>query len=428
MASVTFDEANSGFEQFASWYRERPTQLAFAVSLLLHALLIVLIPGFRSVPLETPSVLTVQIVNTDPVVERVAEPEPVVRQEQQTPLPVLPAVVPPVPQPRAVEQEPIRPREIVQPQAAPLLRQPELAPVEAVERPRLSPAAPVQRTQVQPDVVKRLELTPDQPVVPVVRREPVVQAEAPPEKIAEVRRDPRVVRPTPPPAQARPDVAPPISQPVPIQKQSVETVQAPPKQVAEIRRQPRVVESSPDRPQPRPDAPPPTSQPIRIEQPETAELLAVQPMPAEPVPVVRSQPQAAPTAPPAAIVAARPSAPLPAAAPVVAAPVPPPSARPAVEVVAPSVLEAYRQSVSQKVMQHMRYPRTAVRRKWEGKTVVEMQVSADGTVTQVVVAESSGRKMLDDAAIAMVQKSLPLPKPPRGVRTVKVPVVFRLQG
>ena len=60
--------------------------------------------------------------------------------------------------------------------------------------------------------------------------------------------------------------------------------------------------------------------------------------------------------------------------------------------------------------------------------MVEMQVAEDGTVTRVIVAESSGRKLLDDAALAMVENSMPLPKPPRGVRTVKVPVVFRLQG
>ena len=76
----------------------------------------------------------------------------------------------------------------------------------------------------------------------------------------------------------------------------------------------------------------------------------------------------------------------------------------------------------------MNYPRLAVLRKWQGKTMVEMQVSPDGEVIELVVAESSGKELLDDAAVAMVKKSLPLPKPPRGVRSVKVPVVFRLQG
>jgi protein TonB len=76
----------------------------------------------------------------------------------------------------------------------------------------------------------------------------------------------------------------------------------------------------------------------------------------------------------------------------------------------------------------MRYPRIAERRKLQGKTVVQMNLSADGDVIQVLVAESSGKDVLDDAAVKIVRKSLPLPKPPLGVRTITVPVVFRLQG
>jgi TonB family protein len=64
----------------------------------------------------------------------------------------------------------------------------------------------------------------------------------------------------------------------------------------------------------------------------------------------------------------------------------------------------------------------------EGKTVVEMQLSANGDVTRLSVAESSGKDVLDEAAVAMVKRALPLPKPPPGVRSVRVPVVFRLQG
>ncbi len=339
-----------------------------------------------------------------------------------------PAIVAPAPLPRVVEQEPLRPRQVVEPQPAPLVRQPETPVIEAVDRPRLAPAAPAQRAQIQPQVLSRPDLAPGQPVVPVVRQEPVNEVEVPPQQTPEVRREPRVVRQTPPPEQSRPDLAPPVAQPAPILTQPVETVQAPPKQAVEVRREPRAVPVTPDQPRPRLDEPPPASQPVRIAQPDASELVAVQPAPAAPVPVERSKPQANPTLAPVDPVTPSPSAPVPLASPVVAAPAPPAPVRPAVTAVSPSVLEAYRQSVSREVMKHMRYPKTAIRRKWEGRTVVEMQVSADGTVTRVFVAESSGRKTLDDAAIAMVERSLPLPKPPNGVRTVKVPVVFRLQG
>lgn len=238
-----------------------------------------------------------------------------------------------------------------------------------------------------------------------------------------------MVRPVPVEAQ-RPDVVPSVTPPVQIQQQRVERPEAPPQQIAEVRREPRVVTPTPSRPLP--DAPPPAVSPVRIQQPASAQAAPAQPVPAEPVPVERTKPQAAAAAAPPASVAARPSVPVPAAAPVVAAPPPPvpapAPAKPVVEAVEPSVLEAYRNSVSQEVMKHMSYPRVAVRRKWEGKTIVEMQLSAEGDVTQLSVAESSGKDVLDEAAVAMVRRSLPLPKPPPGVRSVRVPVVFRLQG
>jgi len=129
MSAVTFEETSPELEQFVDWYRKRPTQLAFAASLALHALLIAVIPGFRSVPLETPTVLTVRIVNQEPLpepvinpqpvsepepvpvpepvsaAEPVPAPEPVIRREELLPEPVVALeFVPPVPQPRVIEQ------------------------------------------------------------------------------------------------------------------------------------------------------------------------------------------------------------------------------------------------------------------------------------------------------------------------------------
>ena len=88
----------------------------------------------------------------------------------------------------------------------------------------------------------------------------------------------------------------------------------------------------------------------------------------------------------------------------------------------------YGQSVKRAVMQHMLYPPKARMRNWQGVTVVRIDLSPEGDVTQLVVAESSGKDVLDDAAVKMIRRSLPLPKPPQGLRTVTVPVVFRLQG
>ena len=74
---ITTSESSTQFEPIARWYRERPTQVAFVVSLLLHALLIALIPGFRSVPLDTPAELTVQIVTEEITAAEIPAVEPV---------------------------------------------------------------------------------------------------------------------------------------------------------------------------------------------------------------------------------------------------------------------------------------------------------------------------------------------------------------
>ena len=63
MSAIALRDSGADFEPFASWYRKRPTQVAFAASLLVHAILIAVMPGFRVAAPDTPSVLTVQIVN-----------------------------------------------------------------------------------------------------------------------------------------------------------------------------------------------------------------------------------------------------------------------------------------------------------------------------------------------------------------------------
>lgn len=397
MTAVALGESSTEFEPFVSWYRKRPTQLALAASLLVHALLIAAMPGFRSVPLDTPSVLTVQIVSEKvPVEETVApqqlpEPEPVVRREEALPetaesveLPAPPEFVAPVPQPRPIEQTPVVSRPDVEPQPVPVLQQPEVQPVQEVAQAEIVPVVPREKPQLQPIITSRPELAPEQPVVPVIEPEVTARIDEPVMQPAQVRPEPRVVRQTP-----------------------------------------ANVQQTPLRPEaPQPDAPTPRVAPAQLQPPVVATPSAPAPAP-QAAPVKQAAPQApVAAAPPVTAAVAKPSAPAP-----VAAPTPPAPPAPVIETVEPSVLEGYRQRVSKEVMQHMKYPRVAVMRKWQGKTVVEMQLSADGAVTRIAIAESSGKEVLDKAALEMVEQSLPrLEKPPRGVRSVKVPVVFRLQG
>ncbi|HEV8262220.1 MAG TPA: hypothetical protein VGQ19_15895, partial [Burkholderiales bacterium] len=72
------------------WYRERSFKIAFVGSLLIHAALIALIPGFRAVVIEPPKVLNVEIVLPE---------QPVVR-----PMP-LREMMPPAPPQRTVEEK-----------------------------------------------------------------------------------------------------------------------------------------------------------------------------------------------------------------------------------------------------------------------------------------------------------------------------------
>jgi protein TonB len=61
---------------------------------------------------------------------------------------------------------------------------------------------------------------------------------------------------------------------------------------------------------------------------------------------------------------------------------------------------------------------------------VLLQIAADGEVTSITLGKSSGRSVLDEEALHMVRRSMPLTQAPPNLRgralTVTVPVVFKL--
>ncbi len=78
-----------------------------------------------------------------------------------------------------------------------------------------------------------------------------------------------------------------------------------------------------------------------------------------------------------------------------------------------------------------RYPALARTNHWEGKVVVSAVIRDDGEVTGVQIAETSGRTVLDEEAIAVMKKASPLRlKHPLGQRqiTILVPINYRLDG
>jgi len=90
--------------------------------------------------------------------------------------------------------------------------------------------------------------------------------------------------------------------------------------------------------------------------------------------------------------------------------------------------DRYTQLISAWVRRKQEYPPAAIRRGWEGTTVVQLRLTAEGQVADIVVVGKSGHDVLDEAAIKMVRSAAPLPTPPEGLRSVLVPIKFRLDS
>ena len=76
------------------------------------------------------------------------------------------------------------------------------------------------------------------------------------------------------------------------------------------------------------------------------------------------------------------------------------------------------------------YPRWAVRQGWKGKLVLAIEIFGNGTVGKYQVMQSTGYKMLDDAATKAVQTWIfsPAIKDGKAVHTcVQIPILFDLQ-
>ena len=158
------------FEVSSHWYRERSVAMAFALSLLLHAAAITLLPGLRLQVPDSPAPLVVELAPAPqpesivPAEQTPAPPEAVVRKI--VPLQRERRILAPVPVPTHIEPVPapaVEPRREVTPEPAPP------PPVQEV---RPEPPAPVQarsESQVAPP-----------PVAPQAEREPAPRAEPQP--------------------------------------------------------------------------------------------------------------------------------------------------------------------------------------------------------------------------------------------------------
>jgi len=342
MPDIALDQGGYFPSPLTEWYRERPFKVALVGSLLVHALLLAMVPGIRSVAVDVPKVLNIEILKEE-------QPQPVVTAPARRQPEAKPEVVPP-PQP-VVEQPVVRP-------------EPKIEPRTEVPEVKVRPPEPVLRA---PEPVVR-QPAPDVPPVP---RTEVIQATPKPEQ------KPEFTMPKPDPRPV-PDVD---SRPIPraeVRPESPVPRAAPPQPAAVV--EPQIVPVTP----PQRDVPPP------------------------------AVPQAAVQPPPVAVPAA---------------PIAPPVA--AADPVAERTLStSYEKSLSDLIKSKERYPDRARRQRWQGTVIIALSLSVEGKVKDISVAESSGRDILDDAALEMVRRASPLPRAPEGLRgkerSVRVPIAFKL--
>lgn len=77
-----------------------------------------------------------------------------------------------------------------------------------------------------------------------------------------------------------------------------------------------------------------------------------------------------------------------------------------------------------------RYPRRAMSGRIEGTVVLEFRIGAMGELVSRQIKTSSGFPILDQAALALLDRAVPFPAPPQasGKRAYTVPVGYRLSA
>jgi protein TonB len=73
----------------------------------------------------------------------------------------------------------------------------------------------------------------------------------------------------------------------------------------------------------------------------------------------------------------------------------------------------YYEMLKMSIESHKKYPRIAKDRNIEGNVKVEFEIIQGGKVMNVTVVRSSGKKILDRAALDAIKKASPFPVPPR---------------
>ncbi len=91
----------------------------------------------------------------------------------------------------------------------------------------------------------------------------------------------------------------------------------------------------------------------------------------------------------------------------------------------------YKDAIRQKIESHRRYPPSARKHKLEGNATGEFIVSSNGNAHSVKLLQSSGYAVLDEEALAMVNRASPFPPIPAKFKLsefkMEVTIVFDLR-
>lgn len=95
-----------------------------------------------------------------------------------------------------------------------------------------------------------------------------------------------------------------------------------------------------------------------------------------------------------------------------------------------SVREDFISLLAAHLARHKQYPVEARRRRVHGVVTVQFRVHADGMVDECSIIDSSGNRLLDAAALAMLRRAQPLPRIPPELALdslrINLPVEFSL--
>ena len=92
-----------------------------------------------------------------------------------------------------------------------------------------------------------------------------------------------------------------------------------------------------------------------------------------------------------------------------------------------SELDAYRSALRREIERHKRYPARAKMMRKQGVVTVSFTIGADGSISGVAIAKSSGVDDLDNAALSAVISARSIGPRPAGMgASISVPITFKI--